>query len=76
MNATSLKQTPTPLLIPIALVLLLMTGCTVGRNMFVRSYQGPLLIAGVTTPLYRVRIKTRWATRTGRRSSMNPNCRS
>ncbi|MGA2870085.1 MAG: hypothetical protein ABSF34_13120, partial [Verrucomicrobiota bacterium] len=30
MNATSLKQTPTRLLIPIALILLLVTGCTVG----------------------------------------------
>ena len=30
MNATGLKQIPTPLLLPIALILLLLTGCTVG----------------------------------------------
>jgi multidrug efflux system outer membrane protein len=41
MNATSLKQTPTPLLIPIALILLLMTGCTVGPKYVRPQLPGP-----------------------------------
>ena len=41
MNATSLKQTPTPLLIPIALTLLLMTGCTVGPKYVRPQLPGP-----------------------------------